>query len=289
MPLIKSDKFPVDCLFFIFEQDFELYRDGKIDGSPDSLGTNTATLGNPSASSSSGVPDPRGRKRKESSEPNQVYDRSAASDMVKIVNAASRKGVGDLVWLGYNPTSKSGKSWTAPRIKFGTQLICINAIAAERMSWIMGKSAPWKANHIDMWLLKWCQDHRFSGGKCSYVFPPLGCFGTHTSECCPDQHVRKHLWDEVYTAEGTRPSEDMKGHRSKDVYGISEGGGGYVDLRISLQENYFTGDSGIWRTYIDLPGKPDMDETECVGRRRRRENKMLSLRVKAESVKTVLR
>ena len=97
MPLIKSDKFPVDCLFFIFEQDFELYRDGGVDGSPDSLGTNTATLGKSSASSSSAVPDPRGQKRKESSERNEVYDRSAASDRVKIVNAASRKGVGDLV------------------------------------------------------------------------------------------------------------------------------------------------------------------------------------------------
>ena len=284
-----SDKFPVDCLFFIFEQDFELYRGGGVDGSADSIGTRTATLGKSSSSASPAVPDPRGRKRKESSERNQVYDRSAASDMVKIVNAASRKGVGDLVWLGYNPTSKSGKSWAAPRVKFGTQLMCINAIAAERIHFVMGKSAPWKANHIDMWLLKWCHDHRFSKGSCSYVFPPLGCFGTHTSECCPDKNVRKHLWDEDYTAEGTRPSEDMKGHRSKDVYGMSQGGTGYVDLRCSLKEDYFAGDTGIWRTYIDLPDKPAKEETECVGRRRRRENKMLSLRLKAESESTVSR
>ena len=58
--------------------------------------------------------------------------------MVKIVNAAARKGKGDLVWLGYNP-GRNGKTWNAPRVKFGTQLVCINAVAADRISFNMGK------------------------------------------------------------------------------------------------------------------------------------------------------
>ena len=66
-----------------------------------------------------------GQKRKTSAEPGLVPARSSAADIVALVIAAARKGVGDLLWLGYNPksNSKSGK-WGAPRVKFGTQLIC---------------------------------------------------------------------------------------------------------------------------------------------------------------------
>ena len=286
--MIKSSKFPVDCLFFIFEQDFELYRGGGSVASTDPSGPITSSLGDPSASSTAGVPDPRGLKRKGSSVSDQIGDRSAASDMVKIVNAAARKGKGDLVWLGYNPGRK-GTSWNSPRVKFGTQLLCINARAAERISFNMGKTTPWRANHIDMWLLKWCQDFRFSNGCCSYVFPPLGCFGSHASECCPEKGDRKYLWDEDYSCEGTRPSEDLKGHRSKQVYGMTEDGKGHADLQCTLTEEFFTGTSGLWRTFIDLPKTPAGHESEGVRRRRRREGTNLSLRVPADSASTVLR
>ncbi len=89
------------------------------------------------------------------SERGQVNGRSSAADMVMMVNAASRKGVGDLVWLGYSPKSKTGKSWNAPRVKFGTQLNCINALAAEGIKMVM-ESKCWEPDHIDVWLLKWC-------------------------------------------------------------------------------------------------------------------------------------
>ena len=288
--MIKSDKFPVDCLFFIFEQDFELYRDASLDPSESIIGVNTASLdsmGQP-ASSSADVPEPRGQKRKPGSDRKEVAGRSAAADMVMMVNAAARKGIGDLVWLGYNPKSNNGKVWTAPRVKYGTQLVCINAIAAERIHFVMGTGA-WKAQHIDMWLLKWCHDHRFSKGRCSYVFPPLGCFGSHASECCPETGNRKTLWDEVYTAEGTRPSEDKKGHRSKDVYGMSEGGKGYVDLKCALKEEYFLGNTGFWRTCIDLPKQSTAGESELTRRRRRREMSNLKYRVQQDDPDTVLR
>ena len=107
--LIKSDKFPVDCFFFIFEQDFELYRGGGSVSSTDPSGPITSSWGDPSASSSAGVPAPRGLKRNRSIVSDQIGDGSAASDMVKIVNAAARKGKGDLVWLGYNPM-QNGKN-----------------------------------------------------------------------------------------------------------------------------------------------------------------------------------
>jgi hypothetical protein len=286
--LIRSNKFPVDCLYFIFEQDFELYRDRGSVASTDPLGPITTSLGDPSASSSAGSHEPRGLKRKGSGDRDQPADRSAASDMVKIVTAAARQGKGDFVWLGYNPT-QNGKAWEAPRVKFGTQLMCMTAAAAERMSLIIGRTTPWKANHIDMWLLKFCQDFRFSGGCCSYVFPPLGCFGGHASECCPEKGVRDTLWDEAYTSEGTRPSEDKKGQRSKKVYGMLEAGKGHVDLLCTLTEDYFTGTSGLWRTYVDLPTVLLKYESEKVRRRRRREMTLLNLRVHVDGPSTVWR
>jgi len=96
------------------------------------------------------------------------------------------------------------------------------------------------------------------------------------------------LWDEDYTAEGTRPSEDKKGQRPKSVYGMTEEGKGYVDLLCTLSEDYFTGTSGLWRTFIDLPKKPAEDKSELIRRRRRREMTLLSLRVPVESATTVL-
>ena len=165
--------------------------------------------------------------------------------------------------------------------------MCINAVAAERISFNMAKTAPWKAEHIDVWLLKWCQDFRLSKGCCSYVFPPIGCFGAHVSECCPEKGDRNHLWDEDYSCEGTRPSEDLKS-RPKQVYGMTEGGGGYVDLQCTLTEEFFHGDSGLWRTFIDVQKKTSEHDSERVGRRRRSALTSLSLRVPVADASTVV-
>ncbi len=65
----------------------------------------------------------------------------------------------------------------------------------------------------------------------------------------------------------------MKGHRSKDVYGITEGGKGYCDLKCSLKDEYFAGQIGFWRTYVKLEnnGKDSTTkESQLVVRRRRR-------------------
>ena len=291
--MIKSDKFPGDCLFFIFEQDFELYPGGKIPGSGHASGDKPPDRSDPSASSSAEVPHPRGQKRNMDAAPEVVPARSSAVDMVALVNAACRQGVGDIVWLGYNPKTNSGKPgcWNAPRVKFGTQLICLTKQGAGSIQLVMGTDF-WKAQHIDMWLLKFCQDHRFSGGRCSYVFPPVGCFGSHDSECCPDKGARSSLWKEDYTAVGTRPSEDMKSHRSKNVYGMTEGGTSYCDLKCSLKDEYFSGQTGFWRTYVQLEVNvtdSTTKDTQLLTRRRRREHTNLKWRNQTDSPKEVYR
>lgn len=289
--MIRSDKFPGDCLFFIFEQDFELYPDGNIPASKGTLGSSLLPICDSGASSSAGLPLPQGLKRKPTAAPEQPpAARSSAPDIVKMVNAAARKGVGDLVWLGYNPKSNRPGKWSAPRVKFGTQLVCLTRAAADNMQLVMGTSL-WKAEHIDMWILKFCQDHRFSHGRCSYVFPPLGCFGAHASECCPETGFRKSWWDEDYTAVGTRPSEDTKGHRSKDLYGFTEGGKGHVDWKVSLKDDYFSGQDGVWRTFVNLVKQDDTETkvSQLVNRRRRREHTNLKWRTQTDTPAQVAR
>ena len=91
---------------------------------------------------------------------------------------------------------------------------------------------------------------------------------------------------------GTRPSEDMKGHRSKDVYGISEGGKGHVDWKCSLRDEYFAGQIGFWRTYVKLENKgkdSTTKESQLVARRRRRDLNNLNWRIKTDSPEQVLR
>lgn len=228
-------------------------------------------------------------KRRQPSDPSHPAALpSSASDLVKLVNAAARKHVGEVVWLGYQPKSKNMKSWSAPRVRFGTQLVCVTRTGATLMGQLMNAGS--KADHIDMWLLRFCQDHRFSGNRCSYVFPPIGSFGTHASECCPDTGVRKTMWSEDYTAEGTRPCEDKKGNRSKDIYGFTEDGKGHVDWRVSLKDDYFAGLDGVWRTFVNLDTAEGSTSTSnLVSRRRRREKSMLKFRYQVESAAEVTR
>jgi hypothetical protein len=60
-------------------------------------------------------------------------------------------------------------------------------------------------------------------------------------------------------------------------------------LQCTLTEDYFTGTSGLWRTFIDLPKKSAEDESQVVRRRRRRELTHLSLRIPVDSATKVLR
>jgi len=149
--------------------------------------------------------------------------------------SAARKGKGDLVWLGYQPKPNKSGNWNAPRVLFGTTLVCITQAAAERIVRIMG-TGFWQANHIDVWLLKFVQDFRFSPGRCSYLFPPLGSFGAHQSECCPSEGQRQSWWNEDFTAQGKRPCEDAKNNRSKDIYAFTPDGKVHCDFQVALKD-----------------------------------------------------
>ncbi len=98
MPMVTSPQFPEDCLFFIFEQDFELYPGGQVPAPAGTTGAASAAGFDPTR-----APE-RGQKRKTTGA-YAVDGLNHAEALVKLVNAAARKGVGDLVWLGFQPKS----------------------------------------------------------------------------------------------------------------------------------------------------------------------------------------
>lgn len=284
--MAASDKFPGDTCFFIFEQDFEFTR--PADPAPARAFSReldwgawgawrherTETASAPAAPS-------HGQKRKRPDLPDEIrQDASHAADLVKIMNVASRLNVADVFWLGYQPCQKSGNkdTWTSPRVNFGTTLISINQDGAFHLLEAM-KNKRMPPGHIDMELLKFCKDPTLSGIKTGYVFPPIGSYGGHVSECCPDVGFRTSAWDDTWTAEGTRPSQDKKNSRSKDIYSFWPYGVGRVCKLESLDEAYFNRVDGIWRSYICLEDEDEAaTSSDMVQRHRRREKTKLRFR-----------
>lgn len=209
-------------------------------------------------------------------------------------SVASRKQVGDIIWLGYGAGTKSGKdsSWIAPRVKYGTTLVAITKNGARLLHKAMdSKLKKWAPDHIDMWLKKFVQDFEVSDGRCSYVFPPLGSFGTHQSECCPDVGIRATGWDQDYTQEGTRPSHYPAGPNKK-LYAFTDGGRGEVDKAEEFSEHFFDSDEGNWKTFVQ-PGleilRLETGSSTLIQRRHRREKGRLHFRVRAQNTSEVFR
>lgn len=282
-PLALASSFPDDTLFFIFEQDFELFPEGVL------------PTANTESASASTVQEPRpvqGTKRKASGDATTgADDHHYASDLVKMVNEACRRGVGDMVWLGYQPRRHPRKKqdWQA-KVAFGSTLICINRTAAENIGRLMGYGFPgWNAHHIDRWILNWCQDHRFSHGRASYVFPPIGSYGTHLSSCCPDTGVRESWWQESFAFKGTRATDDSS-TRTRDLYAFCEEGKG-LNWIFTFRDAWLCGDLGIWKSFLKLDD--DRAATTDFEKRRRRSEMMrvhkLRINVKTEREALILK
>ena len=201
--------------------------------------------------------------------------------MVKLVTAAARHNVGELFWLGYNP--KFNKKHNAQtRIQFGSQLVAVSQQGANRILQYMnsGDATP---GHIDRWLIKYCENFSLSAGRCGYVYPPIGCFGQHVSECCPTEGTRVTWWKEAYTAEGTRPKHDKKGERPKEIYGFCKDGKGHANLQTTVHDEHFDGDTLLWKTCWRVPKDGGIaTTTRNLERRKRREMGNIRFRILGE-------
>jgi len=234
-PFICSDRWPDDTLFFVFEEDMEFFPDGLIPGRGDD-----AT----SSSKSSRVKIPSGM--------GSIF----CSDMVKIATKAHRIGKGEFVWFGYQPwgheTRKTAVTW--PRLGFGSQGIMLTKKAARSIQVFL--SSGWKrAGHIDVLLKKWCCDsERFSGGGSCFVWPPVGSYRAHLSDCCPGQfkaeEERPRCWHQDWACQGTRPMHDPHGRPQKLMLPVDKG---HQEVLAVLDDKDFEGQKLSWSTWLD-PG-----------------------------------
>jgi hypothetical protein len=269
-----DEVFPRDTLLFVFEQDWELFKNGRIPGAQGDAAAEQAAA-TAASSSSGGGP---AASQPDSLPPPQENEQRWANDLVRMVTKASREKCGDLVWLSYQPVVRKGK-YTA-RVRFGSTLVALTQPCAQNLLRLMNSQArAWGPQHIDMYLLKFCQDHRFSLDRTCYVYPPVGNYGSHESACCPKEGVRGTWWDHSFACEGTRPSEDLGNCRTKVLYSFLQDGKGQLVEKASLSEDFFTDDTYQWKSYFagDI-GRRSEAGSKRQARKKRKEMVRLSLR-----------
>ena len=54
-----------------------------------------------------------------------------------------------------------------------------------------------------------------SNDRCSFLWPPMGSYREHDSECCPAEGFRTSHWDYNVSCQGTRPDHDSKKKTSR--------------------------------------------------------------------------
>lgn len=223
--MMRSSRFPDDTLFFIFEEDFE-FTDSNSERQRVALARELSAHPPEKKKPRLRSPD-RPPKHLAHLQPLRRHvslevagPKTYAEDLVTMVNVAHRAGHGDLVWLGYQPTKHATKEdFSYPKIGFGSQLIAVTKAAAASIERTF--NCPlWKPGHIDMELLKWCRDIRWSSDKASFIWPPVGSYHTHASECCPKEGIREDCWKYSWACPGTRPQHDPR-NRTKRLWTFS--------------------------------------------------------------------
>lgn len=222
---------PDDTLYIIFESDMEFFEDSKIPETFQMQQSHDA------------------KRKRDSSSPSEKPHYVFARDIVRLATAAHRADGMNFLWCGYQPKKPEKQTWGAPHVQFGSQMICLNKTAARQIFLLFSGGGLWKPGHIDMELLKYCRDHRFSKGKAAYLWPPIGSFRQHESGCCPSEGQRASWWKYSWTAQGTRPSHEPQA-RPKQIYRFVESG--HVDLLTSVNEDFFAGEGEphCWKTFV---------------------------------------
>lgn len=140
-------------------------------------------------------------------------------DMVRIVTAASREGLGDLVWLSYDATDKKGHK---SRVAHASTLVAVSAGGAKKLRHIVDSGEIGKQHHFDVMLLRYMQEHGNTFGA-SYVYPCIGHYQAHLSGSSDNEGWRDSQWLKGWVQEGTR-AEHAEGGRTRWLMGWTKKG-----------------------------------------------------------------
>ena len=140
-------------------------------------------------------------------------------DMVRMVTAASREGLGNLVWLSYDAFKRKGFRC---RVCHAATLIAVSAQGAKRLLELVETNQLGNQHHWDIMLLRWLQSHGNEFGA-SYVYPSMGHYQAHLSGSSDTEGWRDAQWKQEWIQEGTRAGHCPAG-RTRWLMGWCEKG-----------------------------------------------------------------
>ena len=153
-------------------------------------------------------------------------------DIVKVCTVAHRHEVGDLVWLGWNPQETRNQTNCKTQLGYGSQCVAVTRRAATSMLQSFGR-APFLPNHIDLELKRWAKSRKHSGLRACYVWPPIGSFATHQSECDAKGIVRVGGWSDPFRCPFVRPCYDSLS-RPRSIMRFTERGHGEAVFQMTM-------------------------------------------------------
>ena len=104
-----------------------------------------------------------------------------------------------------------------------------------------------------MLLKEWCsQSERLAGGGSCFVWPPVGSYQEHLSECCPGMfkatESRPSCWHQDWACPGTRPLHGPLARPKTLMLPVVKGC--QVELT-KMEDKDFEGSKFIWHTWLD--------------------------------------
>ena len=157
-------------------------------------------------------------------------------DMVKMVTAAQREGLGNLVWLSYEAKNAKGMK---NRVVHGATMIAVSAVGAKKLADVVPDVAVFGRDyHFDVLLIKYLNKHGNAFGA-SYVHPSIGHYQAHLSQSSDHEGWRDSRWQNGWVQEGTRPSDAVAG-RTRWLLAFTEKG-------------------NVWKRPIHLPERAGED------------------------------
>ena len=204
MPFILDQRFPDDTLFWVCEEDFRFWPPGEDPDGADTYFEKLAALikhREESGSTGSSLPPTRKGKGKrkpslppeseyhtvrskghsDESELDQGFSRDVV-DMMRIATMCSRNKMGHLIWVSWVPQKNKPS-----RIGHGTQCLMLTKEGAFAIQAAKDKGLL-KKGHIDLELKDWLlKDGEAEEAQACYLYPPIGNYTEHASECDPTQ------------------------------------------------------------------------------------------------------
>ena len=172
------------------------------------------------------------------------------SDILKYITFAAEKGMGDLVWFGWN-CGHATQQVKPLRFSYGSQFIAYSQYcAAELLAAINSDRIP--CGDWDLVLHKFLMNPEKPLPGYSFIWPPMGFFVEHPSGCDPKNFgdARPSNRECSWACLGTRVGDDLPQRRDKWLCQWFKRGG--TDWKYNVSDVVHT-QRFFWKTFVPTP------------------------------------